>query len=234
MIYLLAKGCFLLFKKSLVNMEKRCCSPGILCLLILLYFSLQHEDSSKTAEELITTIPQVNEQTKQLSNEQTNDEQNKAVSNIQVIVDVKGAVKFPGVYQLTSEERVIDAITYAGGYLEEAETRYINHAQKLLDEMVIYIPKKGESLDEMQSFGQGVHSTSFNSNASSTSGDLVNLNTADEMALSTLPGIGPSKAQAIVAYRDENGSFKSIDELKNVSGIGEKTFEKLKDSIVVK
>ncbi|MGE7666552.1 helix-hairpin-helix domain-containing protein [Ureibacillus composti] len=214
-------------------MEKRCYSPGIFCLLILFYFSLQHKDSSKTTEELITTIPQVNEQTKQLSNDQTNNELNEISSNKQVIVDVKGAVKFPGVYQLTSEERVIDAITYAGGYLEEAETRYINHAQKLLDEMVIYIPKKGESLDEMQSIGQGVHSTSFDSNASPTSGKLVNLNTADETALSTLPGIGPSKAQAILAYRDENGSFKSIDELKNVSGIGEKTFEKLKDSIVV-
>jgi len=233
MIYLLAKGCFLLFKISLVNMEKRCYSPGIFCLLILFYFSLQHKDSSKTTEELITTIPQVNEQTKQLSNDQTNNELNEISSNKQVIVDVKGAVKFPGVYQLTSEERVIDAITYAGGYLEEAETRYINHAQKLLDEMVIYIPKKGESLDEMQSIGQGVHSTSFDSNASPTSGELVNLNTADETALSTLPGIGPSKAQAILAYRDEIGSFKSIEELKNVSGIGEKTFEKLKDSIVV-
>ena len=233
MIYLLAKGCLLLFKISLVNMEKRCCSPGILCLLILFYFSLQHKDSSKTTEELITTIPQVNEQTKQLSNDQTNNELNEISSNKQVIVDVKGAVKFPGVYQLTSEERVIDAITYAGGYLEEAETRYINHAQKLLDEMVIYIPKKGESLDEMQSIGEGVHSISFDSNSTPTSGELVNLNTADETALSTLPGIGPSKAQAILAYRDEIGSFKSIEELKNVSGIGEKTFEKLKDSIVV-
>ena len=147
------------------------------------------------------------------------------------MVDVKGAVNTPGVYLLTNEDRVVDAIEKAGGYTEEADTRLVNHAQRLQDEMVIYIPKKGEDLE----FKQETTSQTINipSNNESSSGK-VNINSADEAVLTTLPGIGPSKAQAIIEYRENSGSFKTIEDLKNVSGIGDKTFEKLRDFIDVK
>ncbi|MFP3919148.1 helix-hairpin-helix domain-containing protein, partial [Lysinibacillus telephonicus] len=199
--------------------------PGIVS-VILLYFFLQKTDSNEQQLEVITTIPQ--EQTEQLNSE---DEQQEQLVVNKVIVDVKGAVNFPGVYELTTEERVIDAIKKAGGYTEGAESKLVNHAQRLQDEMVIYIPKKGEEVGTLEMDPtQVVNMPSDNSSSASK----VNINSADETALTTLPGIGPSKAQAIIAYREDVGSFKSIEDLKNVSGIGDKTYDKLKDLIDVK
>ena len=147
-----------------------------------------------------------------------------------VLVDVKGAVKYPGVYELTAEQRIVDAIEQAGGYVTGADPTWINHAQKLQDEMVIYVPLEGEELAEsMQSFPM-IQSPS----AQSSSPGKVNLNQADETALMTLPGIGASKAQAILSYREEAGRFQTVDDLKQVSGIGEKTYERLKELIEVK
>lgn len=150
-----------------------------------------------------------------------------------LVVDVKGAVKHPGVYPLTTEHRVMDAIQAAGGYTSQADTRFINHAQKLVDELVIYVPKKGEELEEAPQIAITTPATSATSSAQSNS-NTVNINTATEAELTTLPGIGPSKAAAILAYREENGQFKTVEDLKNVSGIGEKTFEKLQPLIAVK
>ncbi|NLY79783.1 MAG: comEA protein [Lysinibacillus sp.] len=197
-------------------------APGILCVIILIY--ILQQNSSEEAE-LISTIPQ--QQILSIENEALHTVEQEIPTK--VIVDVKGAVHFPGVYELSSDDRIIDAIQMAGGYLEDADTKYINHAQKLQDEMVIYIPKKGESFEEPPSaqFITQVSSTSKQDNK-------VNINTADESELTTLSGIGPSKAKAIIQYREEYGPYKTIEELKNVSGIGEKTFEKLKDSITVK
>jgi len=149
-----------------------------------------------------------------------------------IMVDVKGAVKKPGVYQLSADNRVIDAITIAGGYLEKADSRLINHAQKLVDEMIIYIPLKGEVMEQEVTQGLVTAPTQSQSGSSDSSGK-VNLNTADETALMTLPGIGPSKAQAILDYRQQSGSFKTVEDLKSVSGIGDKTFERLADLITV-
>ena len=149
---------------------------------------------------------------------------------LQIVVDVKGAVVHPGVYPFTTEDRIIDAIRAAGGYTAEADSRAINHAQKLTDELVIYVPQKGEKLDDMPVATTQTPTTSSNNSNS----DTVNINTATENELTTLPGIGPSKAAAIIAYREENGSFQTIDDLKNVSGIGDKTFEQLQQFIAVK
>lgn len=154
-----------------------------------------------------------------------------------VIVDIKGAVKYPGVYELTSLDRIIDVIELAGGYTPEADSKGINHAQKLQDEMVIYIPKLGEVIEntETDSFVTFTNSRNGGSNGNnSSSQNQININLATESELTTLPGIGPSKALAIISYREENGRFQSVEDLKNVSGIGEKTFEKLKEFIVVK
>lgn len=150
-----------------------------------------------------------------------------------IMIDIKGAVNKPGVYHVKPGERIVDAIKYAGGFAEKADQSNVNLAMRVEDEMVIYIPKIGENPPEEQ----GNSSTVMNGGTSGATGgkdDVINLNKADVTQLQTLPGIGPSKAAAIIDYRDTNGPFKSIEGLKEVTGIGEKTFEKLKDKITVR
>ncbi|MGN4124397.1 helix-hairpin-helix domain-containing protein [Lysinibacillus sphaericus] len=199
--------------------------PSMLVISGLCYFYFSSSDSSPPQEELIETI-QLTEQTASIEPVQ------EAVSQ-QVIVDVKGAVFYPGVYELKPEQRIIDAVQLAGGYTEDADTQFINHAQKVLDEMVIYIPMKGEELDEVSSRFIAVPAGEASTGSADVKDGKININKADEAALSTLSGIGPSKAQSIIAYRQENGRFQSIEDLKKITGIGDKTFEKLKDSITV-
>lgn len=225
MIYFLEKRCFFIIQQVIKKYGKTILFPSIVS-VILLYFFLQQNDSNEDELELISTIPQ--EQTEQLNNEV--EQQEPPAVNV-VMIDVKGAVEFPGVYELTSEDRVMDAIQKAGGYTEQAETKAVNHAQKLQDEMVLYIPEKGEVPDNLK--GAATQIVSMPATSGESSGK-VNINSADEAALTTLPGIGPSKAQAIIAYREDTGAFKSIEDLKNVSGIGDKTFEKLKELIDIK
>lgn len=150
-----------------------------------------------------------------------------------IVVDVKGAVGTPGVYQMENTDRVIDAIEMAGGFLPEANLDVINLAQILNDQMVIYIPTEGEELTDVPPLANDVPQT-----AAESDGNLgpskVNINTADREELKKLHGIGDSKAESILSYREEYGSFQSIEEIKNVSGIGEATYEKLKEFIVVK
>lgn len=146
-----------------------------------------------------------------------------------VTVDVKGAVKKPGVYQLQSNSRVHDALEKAGGLTDEADLKSVNQAQKLSDEAVVYVAKVGENAVEV--------TTSAPASATSGTGQaksaLVNLNTATEADFQTISGIGQKRAQDIIAYREANGRFKSVDDLKNVSGIGAKTLEKLKEYVTV-
>lgn len=202
--------------------------PGVGVVALILYFTLFHQ-TDEAAYSLIEPVS-ITEQTNPTALEEPIKEVMESEANQKVIVDVKGAVNYPGVFELTTNNRIVDAIELAGGYAANADPTRINHAQKLVDEMVIYIPIVGEEIPEMESVQ--VANTTINKSSSSENGK-VNLNTATESELTTLPGIGPSKAQAILTYREENGSFQSIDDLKKVSGIGEKTFEKLKDLIEV-
>jgi competence protein ComEA len=141
-----------------------------------------------------------------------------------LVVDVKGAIKSPGVYEMKLGDRVIDVIEQAGGLHENADSNNVNFAMKLVDEMVLYIPIVGEELTPEPTVG-GVQNQ----------GDgKVNLNKASEAELQTLTGVGPAKATAIIEYRDQNGGFKKVEEVMEISGIGEKTFEKFKDQITVR
>lgn len=144
-----------------------------------------------------------------------------------VTVDVKGAVKKPGVYQLKSSSRVHDALLKAGGMTDEADLKSINQAQKLVDEAVVYVAKVGENVVDVTT------NTSTSSATSQAKSGLVNLNTATEADFQTISGIGQKRAQDIIAYREANGKFKSVDDLKNVTGIGAKTLEKLKEYVTV-
>ncbi|PIC81695.1 comEA protein [Sporosarcina sp. P18a] len=148
----------------------------------------------------------------------------EAVS-VAILVDVKGAVKHPGLYSMQDGDRLLDAVDKAGGYTEAADTRLLNHAQRLQDESVIYVPIAGE---EPPVYEQPASSSSTDSSTAK-----VNINTANESDFQTLPGIGPAKAMAIVQYREEHGPFSQLDGIKSVSGIGDKTFEKLEPLIIL-
>lgn len=145
-----------------------------------------------------------------------------------IVIYVTGAVKYPGVYELNKGDRVKDAIDVAGGTLPDADLLRINLAQKLLDEDKVYIPKIGE-----ESGNRGGVDYLIPGVNSSESGK-ININNAGLAELEQLPGIGPATAQKIIDYRTKNGRFNSIEELKNVSGIGDKKYEDLKDKITVR
>lgn len=144
-----------------------------------------------------------------------------------IYVDIKGAVKVPGIYQLKNQQRIWDALALAGGVSEEADTTQVNYAQKVKDQMIIYVPKKGEPVP------QSLETLQESAPAQQNQEGKINLNTATEAELQTISGIGAKKAQEIIRFRDEQGPFKTVEELKNVSGIGEKTVERLKDMLTV-
>ncbi len=142
-----------------------------------------------------------------------------------LMIDMKGQVVSPGVYELPAGSRMQDAIDAAGGFTPEADSRSINLALIVVDETSLYVPAAGEEiiLPAAQQTAPG-----------SSGSTLININLATETELMELPGIGPSKAAAILAYREEAGSFKTPEELTEVTGIGDKTFEQLKELIIVK
>ena len=151
----------------------------------------------------------------------------EASENESIFVYVCGAVVNEGVYELEAGSRVYEAIDSAGGMTEEAAGEYLNLAEMVSDGERIYVPTE-EELDE------GSISISIPGDSSEEStGGLVNINTASADQLMTLSGIGEKKAEDIISYRNSNGNFGSIEDIKNVSGIGDSTFEAIKDSITV-
>lgn len=175
------------------------------------------------------------------------------ISSETIYVDICGAVTSPGVYELPYGSRVFQAIEKAGGYLPEAAASYLNRAKGLSDGQQIYVPTQEEVDSQMVSVteddpeatsetgsgnnnGQGTAGketgTAGNGTASGTD-QKINLNTADVSQLTTLTGVGESKALAIIAYREENGPFTSVEDIMNVPGIKEGTYEKIKDKIAI-
>ncbi|HFN6397280.1 TPA: helix-hairpin-helix domain-containing protein [Streptococcus pneumoniae] len=153
------------------------------------------------------------------------EEKEEPVEQDLITVDVKGAVKSPGIYDLPVGSRVNDAVQKAGGLTEQADSKSLNLAQKVSDEALVYVPIKGEESASQQA-GSGA--------ASSTSKEKkVNINKASLEELKQVKGLGGKRAQDIIDHRESNGKFKSVDELKKVSGIGAKTIEKLKDYVTV-
>lgn len=146
-------------------------------------------------------------------------ETNISVSKSKVFVHVAGAVKKPGVYKIDEGSRVIEAINLAGGFTKEADKDSLNLAAKVTDSQKITVSFKSQA-------------ASIQSSTSSDSA-LINLNTATEEQLDELPGIGETMAKRILEYREEKGSFSSVDELKEIEGIGEKKFAKLKEKVTL-
>ena len=163
-----------------------------------------------------------------------------------LFVDIKGAVNNPGVYKLKEDSRVIDVINESGGLKENADTSIINLSKKIIDEMVIIIYTK----EDIQKYKENISTKKIeeeikkeivsidknNKAEISTNKEIsskVNINTATKEELQKLSGIGESKAEAIIKYREEKGPFEKIEDIKNVSGIGESAFEKIKENITV-
>ena len=176
------------------------------------------------------------------------EEKKEVISKIKV--DVKGNVLNPGVYELDEETRVIDAINMAGGLKEDSNTDLINLSMKLKDEMTIIVYSNKEINDYKKNLNQKeivyvevlkcpdkINDACINkSNESKTSDKLnskISINTASKSDLEKIPGIGSSKAADILSYREEYGQFTKIEDIKNVSGIGDALFEKIKDNITV-
>lgn len=156
----------------------------------------------------------------------------------EIYVDVGGAVRSPGVVCVPEGARVFEAVDAAGGVTDSAETKYINMASPCSDGQKIYIPVKEEvekvisgEEEDKGLFSVEMEDSSTGNFAAETS--VININTATSEQLQTLPGIGPSMAERIIEYRRTNGDFESVDDLKNVSGIGDKTFTKFESKICV-
>ncbi|MDS0528385.1 helix-hairpin-helix domain-containing protein [Clostridium sp. SHJSY1] len=141
----------------------------------------------------------------------------------QIVVEIKGEINSPNVYWIKEDSIVEDLIKMAGGIKEGADISKINRAEKLKNHQSVIIPNKNDS--------KNIEISSPNTDVSRP--DIIDINTADEKKLDTLPGIGLAKAKEIISYREENGEFKSIEDLKNVKGIGDSLFEKIKDKIAV-
>lgn len=140
-----------------------------------------------------------------------------------IIIHIAGCVENEGVYEIKKDSRISDAIDIAGGLTSDANIKSINLAQKLNDGQKIYIPNINEDIEEYT--GDDTNLFEYN--------ELININTATQTQLETLPGIGPSTADKIIQYRKENGNFKNIEDIKNVSGIGDSKYENIKDKICV-
>ena len=213
---------------------------GVFCCLIISVLGigfLLFKNSNSVEEQSMTMSYLQNEGESSVELESIDHVSESSVEKI--YVDVKGAVYLPGVYEVTSDMRLIDAVDLAGGFSEEADQTPVNLSLKLADQMVIFIPKLGDS--ETLQTDQETHIASIEENvitvpegsSESNASAKVNINLADTSELQQLSGIGEKKAEQIVIYRQDNGSFQKIEELKNVSGIGEKTFEAIQSSITV-
>ncbi|CYY02788.1 ComEA family DNA-binding protein [Streptococcus suis] len=199
--------------------------PAVAGLLMATF--LIFSQPAKSDQTGLTDFPQTEPaSSSQEQTEETSTEESEELS--QLTVDVKGAVEKPGLYTLEAGARVNDAVEAAGGLTSQADPKSINLAQKLSDEAVVYVASKDENISVVAST---TASSAMSPEEKSTS--LVNLNTATEADLQTISGIGAKRAADIIAYREANGGFKSVNDLNNVSGIGDKTMESIRPYVTV-
>lgn len=201
-----------------------CSISIILCFVI---FIIYKTNNNKT-EEVVDIFKDEKE-----DNKKEKIEKNEVSDT--VIVDIKGMVNSPGVYEVDSNLRVNDVIILAGGLKEGADTSKINLAKIVSDEMTIIIYSNEEILEKYKNDVCVCDCPEIKNDAciNEEEDNLININTASIDEIMTIRGIGKSKAEAIIKYREDNGNFNSIEEVKNVSGIGESLFEKIKDYIKV-
>ena len=201
-----------------VRSKKNILLVGVVALVMGGYFLLFHKVTPTSAmepkQELVTRKDEIK---KSKTDSKTKEPQ-------MIVVDVQGAVQKPGVYHVKDKAIVQEVIQAAGGFAANADMKQINQAKRAADQMQIYIPVKGE---------RTITPASMNSSGGSQDKKIVNINTATVDDFKDVTGIGPKKAEKVIAYREEHGQFKTLHDLTNVSGIGEKSLAKLKDQLTV-
>ena len=221
-------------------------SVVVLSIGVTFYGNTQLKDGVLIEDDGETQIQTIEQSSNQIVEEGL-DVENQVESNVdiddkkQVPVYICGAVQTPGVYYVSQDAIINDVVEKCGGFTSDADIISINLASPILANEKIIIPKQGEKIDKFEDSYEnrerietlpGSQLTSQSSKVEpSDNNKLININTATKEQLMTLNGIGETKAEAIIVYRQENGEFKSIDEIMEISGIGEKTFEKLKQFI---
>lgn len=166
-----------------------------------------------------------------ISYEQENEENEVESISGPMYVDIGGGVMHPGVYEVTKGTRVFQVVEMAGGLAPDANTDRINQAEEVYDGEKIMVPKNGDETINNESGDENNRSSGINDTGITADGK-IDLNTASGELLQTIPGIGPAKSSAIISYREQH-KFKSIEEITNISGIGSKTYESIKDYITV-
>ena len=189
---------------------------AFVCSLVLIIGGLFYFNQNKTEDYSGVSFSNISNETNNKDEKAANRQDEK------IFVDVKGAVKHPGVFETTKDKRVRDLIEEAGGLLDDADTSTLNLSQKVKDQMVIYVLKHGEKPKQISDGG-----------SSSSNTDVININTANKEQLMKISGVGKTKAEAIISYREKNGDFKKKEDITKVRGIGKATFEKIKDKIEV-
>lgn len=202
----------------------------LIILLVIALFIYYYFYTKNNTEE-------INNENLEITNTEKIDEKKKEEEKI--IIHITGAVNKEGIVELETNSRIADAIEKAGGAKENADLKNINLATILEDGMKIHIPtieetEANKNTEIENNNFQAITETTDNLLNTEKTKEKININTATKEELDTLPGIGPSIASKIINYRQENGKFKNIEELKEVSGIGEAKYEKIKDLITIK
>ena len=231
------------------NKKKIIIILGIVLMLFIVY--LIYESINQSSKEidfniLLDGAENINIEDDEELNKSANFVDNKVAESNEtveiketIVIHITGEVKKEGVIYLEKGARIVDAIKEAGGETKNADLSQVNLAYELQDGQKIYIPNKNEKISQ---YIIGINGETIDSNgtntgnesaSSSKEGAKVNINTATQNELDGLPGIGPALAQRIIDFREENGNFKSIEDIQNVKGIGNSKFDEIKDKIVV-
>lgn len=196
-------------------------SSIIIIILSITYFTRRSTDDVEVTNGKNVNISNCNEASAKI----------KEKEKQEIKVYICGEVSKPGVYSLLEGDRLDKLVTIAGGITQRADTTMINLAMKLKDEQFIVVPAKGTKIANGQGMSGNMSQGNSLGKVAGDSGGLININTASKEELKSLPRIGDALSQRILDYREKNGSFKNIEEIKEVSGIGDKMFENIKDKI---
>lgn len=209
---------------------------GVACFALFgIWYSIKFNNSVNENVWKDTTIDSGNNEINDTTETEivTESSVEETTENVTYIVYITGAVQNPGVYEIDKDSRINDVLIKAGGATDDANLEIVNLAAYVEDAQQIIIPKIGDTVDKIENAIQNNNENIKVGNSNSNGNSLININSASKELLTTLPGIGNTIADSIIEYRENNGGFKSIEEIKNVPRIGDKTFEKLKDLITL-